>query len=48
MFYARTLADEGIKVNALPPGLRQIGLNAPVAAIGGDRPSPNTSTDHAA
>jgi hypothetical protein len=34
VFYARTLADEGIKVNALPPALRQVGLNAPVAATG--------------
>ena len=28
MFYAHTLADDGIKVNALAPGLRRTDLNA--------------------
>ena len=36
VFYARTLADDGIKVNALAPGLRRTGLNAAAAASGGD------------
>jgi hypothetical protein len=35
-FYARTLADDGIKVNALAPGLRRTDLNATAAASGGD------------
>jgi NAD(P)-dependent dehydrogenase (short-subunit alcohol dehydrogenase family) len=34
VFYARTLADDGIKVNALAPGLRRTDLNA--TAAGGD------------
>ena len=36
VFYARTLADDGIKVNALAPGLRRTDLNATAAASGGD------------
>lgn len=35
VFYAQALADDGIKVNALAPGLRATGLN-PQAAAGGD------------
>jgi NAD(P)-dependent dehydrogenase (short-subunit alcohol dehydrogenase family) len=35
-FYARTLADDGIKVNALAPSLRRTDLNATAAASGGD------------
>ncbi|HTX26043.1 MAG TPA: SDR family oxidoreductase [Streptosporangiaceae bacterium] len=34
--YAYALADEGIKVNALAPGLRRTDLNATAAASGGD------------
>lgn len=36
VFYARTLADDGIKVNALAPGLRRTDLNATASASGGD------------
>lgn len=36
VFYAQALADEGIKVNALAPGLRATNLNAQAAAAGGD------------
>jgi NAD(P)-dependent dehydrogenase (short-subunit alcohol dehydrogenase family) len=36
VFYARALAHDGIKVNALAPGLRRTGLNASAAASGGD------------
>ncbi len=36
VFYAHTLAGEGIKVNALAPGLRRTDLNATAAASGGD------------
>ena len=36
VFYAQALADEGIKVNALAPGLRRTGLNATAAASDGD------------
>ena len=36
VLYAHTLADDGIKVNALAPGLRRTGLNATAAASGGD------------
>ena len=36
VFYAHTLADDGIKVNALAPGLRRTGLNPAAAASGGD------------
>jgi NAD(P)-dependent dehydrogenase (short-subunit alcohol dehydrogenase family) len=36
VFYAHTLADDGIKVNALAPGLRRTGLNATATATGGD------------
>jgi NAD(P)-dependent dehydrogenase (short-subunit alcohol dehydrogenase family) len=36
VFYAHTLADDGIKVNALAPGLRRTGLNAAAAASDGD------------
>jgi NAD(P)-dependent dehydrogenase (short-subunit alcohol dehydrogenase family) len=36
IFYAHALADEGIKVNALAPGLRRTDLNATAAASGGD------------
>jgi NAD(P)-dependent dehydrogenase (short-subunit alcohol dehydrogenase family) len=34
--YAHSLADDGIKVNALAPGLRRTGLNATAAASEGD------------
>jgi len=36
VFYAHSLADDGIKVNALAPGLRRTDLNATAAASGGD------------
>lgn len=36
VMYAQSLADDGIKVNALAPGLRRTGLNAVAAANGGD------------
>jgi NAD(P)-dependent dehydrogenase (short-subunit alcohol dehydrogenase family) len=36
VFYAQALADEGIKVNALAPGLRATNLNPQAAAAGGD------------
>jgi NAD(P)-dependent dehydrogenase (short-subunit alcohol dehydrogenase family) len=36
IFYAHTLADDGIKVNALAPGLRRTDLNATAAESGGD------------
>jgi NAD(P)-dependent dehydrogenase (short-subunit alcohol dehydrogenase family) len=36
VYYARALAGEGFKVNALAPGLRATNLNARVAASGGD------------
>jgi NAD(P)-dependent dehydrogenase (short-subunit alcohol dehydrogenase family) len=36
VFYAHNLADDGIKVNALAPGLRRTDLNATAAASGGD------------
>jgi len=36
IFYAHALAGDGIKVNALAPGLRRTGLNATAAASGGD------------
>lgn len=36
VFYAHALADDGIKVNALAPGLRRTDLNATAAASGGD------------
>jgi NAD(P)-dependent dehydrogenase (short-subunit alcohol dehydrogenase family) len=36
IFYAYALADDGIKVNALAPGLRRTDLNATAAASGGD------------
>lgn len=36
VFYAHSLADDGIKVNALAPGLRRTGLNARAAESGGD------------
>jgi NAD(P)-dependent dehydrogenase (short-subunit alcohol dehydrogenase family) len=36
VFYAHSLAGEGIKVNALAPGLRRTGLNATAAASDGD------------
>ena len=36
VFYAHTLAGDGIKVNALAPGLRRTDLNATAAASGGD------------
>lgn len=35
VFYAQALADDGVKVNALAPGLRATNLN-PQAAAGGD------------
>jgi NAD(P)-dependent dehydrogenase (short-subunit alcohol dehydrogenase family) len=36
VYYAHSLADDGIKVNALAPGLRRTGLNARAAASDGD------------
>ena len=36
VFYAHALAADGIKVNALAPGLRRTDLNATAAASGGD------------
>jgi NAD(P)-dependent dehydrogenase (short-subunit alcohol dehydrogenase family) len=36
VFYALELAEAGVKVNALAPGLRATGLNAFAAASGGD------------
>jgi len=36
VFYAHSLADDGIKVNALAPGLRRTDLNAAAAASEGD------------
>jgi NAD(P)-dependent dehydrogenase (short-subunit alcohol dehydrogenase family) len=36
VFYAHALADDGIKVNALAPGLRRTDLNASAAASEGD------------
>jgi len=36
VLYAHALADEGIKVNALAPGLRRTDLNAAAAASAGD------------
>jgi NAD(P)-dependent dehydrogenase (short-subunit alcohol dehydrogenase family) len=36
IFYAHALAEDGIKVNALAPGLRRTDLNATATASGGD------------
>jgi len=36
VFYAHALAGDGIKVNAVAPGLRRTDLNATAAASGGD------------
>ena len=36
VFYAQALADDGIKVNALAPGLRATNLNSLAATAGGD------------
>jgi NAD(P)-dependent dehydrogenase (short-subunit alcohol dehydrogenase family) len=36
IFYAATLADDGIKVNAVAPGLRRTELNSRAAASAGD------------
>jgi NAD(P)-dependent dehydrogenase (short-subunit alcohol dehydrogenase family) len=36
VYYAHTLADDDIKVNALAPGLRRTDLNATATASGGD------------
>ena len=36
VFYAHALAGDGMKVNALAPGLRRTGLNATAAASDGD------------
>ena len=40
VFYAHTLADGGIKVNALAPGLRRTDLNAPPRPAAATRPRP--------
>jgi NAD(P)-dependent dehydrogenase (short-subunit alcohol dehydrogenase family) len=36
VFYSHALADDGIKVNALAPGVRATNLNPRAAAVGGD------------
>jgi NAD(P)-dependent dehydrogenase (short-subunit alcohol dehydrogenase family) len=36
VFYAQALIDDGVKVNALAPGLRATNLNPQAAAAGGD------------
>lgn len=36
VFYAQALADDGVKVNALAPGLRATNLNPRAATAGGD------------
>ena len=36
VFYAQTLESDGVKVNALAPGLRATNLNERAAAAGGD------------
>lgn len=36
LFYALSLAADGVKVNALAPGVRRTDLNARAAAVGGD------------
>jgi NAD(P)-dependent dehydrogenase (short-subunit alcohol dehydrogenase family) len=36
VFYAQALAGDGVKVNALAPGLRATNLNARAATVGGD------------
>ena len=36
VFYAHALADDGVKVNALAPGVRATNLNPRAAAAGGD------------
>ncbi len=36
VFYAQALAADGVKVNALAPGVRATNLNARAAAVGGD------------
>ena len=36
VFYAQALAAEGVKVNALAPGVRATNLNPRAAAVGGD------------
>jgi NAD(P)-dependent dehydrogenase (short-subunit alcohol dehydrogenase family) len=36
VFYAQALADDGVNVNALAPGLRATNLNPQAAAAGGD------------
>jgi NAD(P)-dependent dehydrogenase (short-subunit alcohol dehydrogenase family) len=36
LFYAQALAGDGVKVNALAPGLRATNLNARAATVGGD------------
>jgi NAD(P)-dependent dehydrogenase (short-subunit alcohol dehydrogenase family) len=36
VFYAQALTDDGVKVNALAPGLRATNLNPQAAAAGGD------------
>jgi NAD(P)-dependent dehydrogenase (short-subunit alcohol dehydrogenase family) len=36
VFYAQALAGDGVKVNALAPGLRATNLNARAATLGGD------------
>lgn len=36
VFYAQSLASDGIKVNALAPGLRRTDLNTTASATGGD------------
>jgi NAD(P)-dependent dehydrogenase (short-subunit alcohol dehydrogenase family) len=36
VFYAQALADDGVKVNALAPGVRATNLNPRAATVGGD------------
>ena len=47
VFYAHALTGDGIKVNALAPGLRRTGLNAAAAASAWQRPRPRNTADGA-